>query len=117
MAPARLRTPRLQPDDAVGDSGRDADRARVADRAVEFFRQHPRHAPAMSRPAEAGGTEFDGYASEYDAALAQGLSVSGEDKTHFARGRVDWLAKRLAPLQQHPRAVMDFGCGTGSSTP
>jgi len=71
----------------------------------------------MSRPAEAGGTEFDGYASEYDAALAQGLSVSGEDKTHFARGRVDWLAKCLAPLQQHPRAVMDFGCGTGSSTP
>ena len=37
---------------------------------------------------------FDQYAAEYDAALAQGLSVSGEDKEHFARERVSWLAAR-----------------------
>ena len=71
----------------------------------------------MNGQADTGRAEFDGYAGDYDAALAQGLSVSGEDKTHFARGRVDWLAKCLAPLHQHPRAVMDFGCGTGSATP
>ena len=31
---------------------------------------------------------FDKYADDYDAALAEGLSVSGEDKDYFARGRV-----------------------------
>lgn len=60
---------------------------------------------------------FDRYAAEYDAALAQGLSVSGEDKAHFARERVAWLAACLAALSHSPTAVMDFGCGTGSSTP
>jgi trans-aconitate methyltransferase len=71
----------------------------------------------MNRPANVEGTEFDRYAGEYDAALAQGLSVSGEDKTHFANGRVAFLAKCLERLQERPRAVMDFGCGTGSATP
>jgi hypothetical protein len=31
---------------------------------------------------------FDEYADGYDAALTQGLSVSGEDKHYFARGRI-----------------------------
>jgi SAM-dependent methyltransferase len=62
-------------------------------------------------------SEFDRYAAEYDAALAQGLSVSGEDKDHFARGRVEWLTGSLARLPYRPASVMDFGCGTGSATP
>jgi len=61
--------------------------------------------------------DFDRYAAEYDAALARGLSVSGEDKEHFARGRVDWLAGCLARLNVHAKTVLDFGCGTGSATP
>jgi SAM-dependent methyltransferase len=61
--------------------------------------------------------DFDRYAAEYDAALARGLSVSGEDKEHFARGRVDWLAGCLARLNVKPKTVLDFGCGTGSATP
>ncbi|MBI1927376.1 class I SAM-dependent methyltransferase [Candidatus Poribacteria bacterium] len=60
---------------------------------------------------------FDAYADEYDAALAQGLSVSGEDKNYFARGRIVWLADCLPQLQEQPKSVMDFGCGIGSTSP
>ncbi len=62
-------------------------------------------------------TEFDRYADDYDAALAQGLSVSGEDKNYFARGRIAWLASCLRQRQTTPETVMDFGCGTGSAVP
>jgi len=62
-------------------------------------------------------TEFDLYADDYDAALAQGLSVSGEDKNYFARGRIAWLASCLRQRQTTPETVMDFGCGTGSAVP
>jgi SAM-dependent methyltransferase len=65
----------------------------------------------------APGTNFDDYAADYDAALARGVSVSGETKDFFAQGRVDWLARRLAQLAFTPRAVLDFGCGTGSAAP
>jgi len=61
--------------------------------------------------------EFDRYAGEYDAALARGISVSGENKDYFAKGRVDWLARCLTRLGEHPRQVLDYGCGTGSATP
>jgi SAM-dependent methyltransferase len=61
--------------------------------------------------------QFDEYARNYDKALAQGISVSGEDKDFFARGRVEWLARRLQSLSVQPKTVLDFGCGTGSATP
>jgi SAM-dependent methyltransferase len=64
-----------------------------------------------------GNSEFDAYAADYDATLAQGISVSGEDKNYFAKGRVAWLADCLSDLEERPRTVMDFGCGTGSSIP
>ena len=60
---------------------------------------------------------FDSYAAGYDAALAQGLSVSGEDKDFFAQGRAIWLAQRLARLGLQVQTAVDFGCGTGSATP
>ena len=60
--------------------------------------------------------EFDGYAAQYDAALAQGISVSGEDKEYFARGRIAWLASCLSELGVHPESALDFGCGTGSAS-
>lgn len=58
---------------------------------------------------------FDAYAAEYDAALEQGISVSGEGKEYFARGRILWLAKALAKREAKPRTVLDFGCGTGTA--
>jgi SAM-dependent methyltransferase len=61
--------------------------------------------------------KFDDYADDYDEALARGISVSGENKDYFARGRVAWLARRVAEIGFMPRDVLDFGCGTGSATP
>jgi SAM-dependent methyltransferase len=62
-------------------------------------------------------SEFDAYARTYDAALNQGLSLSGESKDHFIRERVRWLAARLCERGVQPSSVLDFGCGTGSSAP
>ena len=59
---------------------------------------------------------FDEYAAHYDAALGRGISLSGEDKEYFARGRIDWLNRCLQGLSERPRVVMDYGCGLGSST-
>lgn len=62
--------------------------------------------------------EFDAYAARYDEALAAGLSVTGEDKDYYARGRMRWLAGRLRALGvRPPETVLDFGCGLGGSTP
>jgi SAM-dependent methyltransferase len=61
--------------------------------------------------------DFDQFAEDYDAALAKGISVSGENKDYFAEGRVKWLAKCLARRNFVPRNILDFGCGTGSAAP
>ena len=58
---------------------------------------------------------FDAFASEYDAALDRGISLSGEDKDFFARGRVEWLRRCLNGV--HPTRVLDYGCGVGSTSP
>ena len=71
----------------------------------------------MSVAQQVGPEEFDHYAGGYDAALAQGLAVSGESKDFFAAGRVRWLARCLDRLGVQPQRLLDFGCGTGSSTP
>jgi len=71
----------------------------------------------MSQSSIQTTAEFDAFAAEYDAMLARGISVSGEDKNYFARGRVAWLARCLAGSQKHPLTALDFGCGTGSATP
>ena len=67
--------------------------------------------------AATAAPEFDTFAEAYDRALAEGISVSGEDKTYFARGRLAWLGRRLQTMNFAARSVLDFGCGTGSSTP
>ncbi|MBX6331491.1 MAG: methyltransferase domain-containing protein [Gemmatimonadaceae bacterium] len=60
---------------------------------------------------------FDLVADCYDAALNEGLSLTGETKEYFARERVVLLARRLAERGLVPRSVLDFGCGTGSGVP
>ncbi|MBC7784418.1 MAG: methyltransferase domain-containing protein [Burkholderiales bacterium] len=69
----------------------------------------------MSEPL--GEALFDRYAGNYNAALAAGLSSTGEDAAYFAKRRVEWMQHRLERLHFAPRRVMDFGCGTGGSTP
>jgi SAM-dependent methyltransferase len=58
--------------------------------------------------------QFDQFADDYDKALNQGLSVSGEDKNYFARGRMAHLRKVLG---DGIGSVLDYGCGTGSAAP
>lgn len=71
-----------------------------------------------SGTAAADAPEFEAYAARYDEALAAGLSVTGEDKDYYARGRMRWLAGRLRALGiAAPGTVLDFGCGLGGSTP
>jgi SAM-dependent methyltransferase len=62
-------------------------------------------------------TPFDDYSETYDLALAESLSVTGEDKDFFARSRISWVARCLENLKARPLAAMDFGCGIGSTTP
>lgn len=62
-------------------------------------------------------SEFDQYAADYDAALGQGISVSGEDKEFFARGRLAILARMLRKKNFPIRTALDFGCGTGQAAP
>lgn len=62
-------------------------------------------------------TNFDEYSEDYDSALAESLSATGEDKDFFARGRIAWVARCLTKLEAQPSAVMDFGCGIGTATP
>ena len=71
----------------------------------------------MSVDAGKNPSSFDAYAGNYEAALAQGLSLSGENRDFFARRRVELLTQRLLALNVQPASIMDFGCGDGSSTP
>jgi SAM-dependent methyltransferase len=68
-------------------------------------------------PASPPRNDFDAYAGDYDKQLQAGLSATGETKDYYAQGRARWLARRLEKLRLRPRAVLDYGCGTGSATP
>jgi SAM-dependent methyltransferase len=64
--------------------------------------------------------EFDQFADAYDSAINQALSVSGENKDYFARGRVSFLARclrelGLRELGESPRSALDYGCGIGGT--
>jgi SAM-dependent methyltransferase len=61
--------------------------------------------------------DFDCYADSYDRALADGLAISGEGREYFAEGRVQWLADCLRRMGSAPSLVVDYGCGTGSTSP
>jgi SAM-dependent methyltransferase len=60
---------------------------------------------------------FDEHAADYDGALDQGISVSGENKEFFSRSRVAWLGRCLQDIGERPKRIMDYGCGTGSALP
>ena len=60
---------------------------------------------------------FDEYAEDYDAALARGVSLSGDSKLFFARRRIEWTADIVRQADAAPRRILDFGCGTGTSCP
>jgi len=51
---------------------------------------------------------------EYDAQVAHGLRLSGEDRHYFIEGRLRELCALLGPGFR-PRRILDFGCGTGET--
>jgi SAM-dependent methyltransferase len=61
--------------------------------------------------------EFDAFASDYDAALNQGLKFSGETKEYFAEGRTRWFRQTLGDQFKPNARCLDYGCGTGTATP
>jgi SAM-dependent methyltransferase len=69
----------------------------------------------MTSNPPAPHAEFEEYVECYDAGLAHGLSISGENREYFARGRIAWLAGCLRQVNEKPKSVLDFGCGTGST--
>lgn len=71
----------------------------------------------MEKKEGSQSAEFDFFAEQYDRALQEGLSATGEDKNYFATGRITWLSKRLASGCFSPKRILDFGCGTGTATP
>jgi SAM-dependent methyltransferase len=71
----------------------------------------------MSKAPVHKNSEFDQYAQNYDTALASGLAISGESRQYFAKQRVNFLARCLNQLNLRAETVLDFGCGTGASTP
>jgi SAM-dependent methyltransferase len=62
-------------------------------------------------------SNFDNHADSYNASLAKGISVSGEDKNYFAEGRIRHLERRLLDINFSLGTVLDFGCGTGGTIP
>jgi len=63
--------------------------------------------------ANAIQSEFDAYAQQYEAALNQGLSVSGETSEYFATQRIQWTAGLVGQID----SVLDFGCVIGIAIP
>ena len=64
-----------------------------------------------------GESQFDHYSRDYNAALARGLSVSGESRDYFASGRLSFLARCLRERGFVVDRALDFGCGDGASVP
>jgi len=59
---------------------------------------------------------FDSFATNYEAALNEGLKFTGEDRWYYARHRCQWTARSVAGHGLETRRILDFGCGTGTGT-
>lgn len=70
----------------------------------------------MSEPSSRGEL-FDRFGETYEAALARGVSVTGESARFYAEERVAWLATLLARRGVRATRVLDYGCGMGSVSP
>jgi SAM-dependent methyltransferase len=60
-------------------------------------------------------SSFDDVAARYEAALNEGLRLSGEGPEYFAERRVAWTDRVLAG--QAIQRILDFGCGVGLAVP
>jgi SAM-dependent methyltransferase len=61
-------------------------------------------------------SELFELSDQYAEMLQRGLQLSGETQDFFIAGRVRHLTRSLPPGFR-PRRILDFGCGTGNTTP
>lgn len=61
-------------------------------------------------------SELFELSEQYAEMLQRGIQLSGEKQDFFIAGRVQHLTRSLPP-GFGPRRVLDFGCGTGNTTP
>lgn len=62
--------------------------------------------------------EFDRYATQYRAMHKESIRASGEDPEYFAAYKARYMARRFRKMgAQVTPAILDFGCGIGSSIP
>ena len=73
--------------------------------------------PVGSHHGSEDASNFDEYATSYDDALGRGLAATGESRSYFARGRIEWLRRCLDRIQFAAGSTVEFGCGTGSNVP
>lgn len=62
---------------------------------------------------------FDNYSTNYHQTLNETLSLTGENTTYFAQGRVRCTRNKINKLipQVTITTILDFGCGTGDTIP
>jgi SAM-dependent methyltransferase len=60
-------------------------------------------------------TDFAGVGTTYGEQLARGLSLTGESASYFAHRRVARMREWLDEAGMQPRAILDFGCGSGAA--
>ena len=62
-------------------------------------------------------SSFDTYARDYEAALNEGLHLTGESRDFYARRRVELTRDACERIGLRVEAVCDYGCGTGDTLP
>ena len=73
-----------------------------------------------SGKAEMETAEFDSFADEYYAMLANSISGSGERPEYFAEYKINDIYREYSRRQtdeNHALKILDFGAGVGSSIP
>lgn len=87
---------------------------------INFTHVSPQSANVNSgdtiRTPEVIEREFDSFAAQYEEALNEGLSVSGEGPEYFAKKRIEWTNEILSSKRIAVDKVLDFGCGVGIAT-
>jgi ubiquinone/menaquinone biosynthesis C-methylase UbiE len=61
--------------------------------------------------------EFDKFADEYRNHHAKNIRMSGENPEYFAEYKIQDLKRFMPEKGNNPIKILDFGCGTGNSTP
>lgn len=74
------------------------------------------NAPAMQEPSNPQTPIFDGFATDYERALAENLRYIPGGTDHYYSNRVRILAECLNELG-NPQRILDFGSGVGLAIP